>query len=157
MADEKPVTVGLAPNAVIADAAILLLRDAGIEAEAMAPEMHEESQPITGETELQWQRNALEIRVLDATKVEAARELLSSAATQATFQAMAQRRAQREGTVTAECEDCGKTSEWPASSMGRTETCPHCAGYMDIPDPDDQWGDVDFGDPEGENEGDEEN
>jgi hypothetical protein len=34
--------------------------------------------------------------------------------------------------------------------MGTTETCPHCTGYMDIPDPDDDWSGVDFGDPEGE-------
>ena len=31
--------------------------------------------------------------------------------------------------------------------MGTTEVCPHCAGYMDIPDPDDDWSDVDFGEP----------
>jgi hypothetical protein len=29
--------------------------------------------------------------------------------------------------------------------MGTTENCPHCTQYMDIPDPDDDWGDVDFG------------
>ena len=29
--------------------------------------------------------------------------------------------------------------------MGTTEICPHCNGYMDIPDPDEDWSDVDFG------------
>lgn len=151
--EAKPVTVGLAPNALIADAAILLLGDAGIAAEATPPEADLQSGPISGGSDLVWRnKNALEIRVLDPAKVQAALELLSAPATLATFQAMAERRAHREGTVTAECEECGKTSEWPATSMGKTETCPHCTAYMDIPDPDDDWGDVDFGDPEEDNE-----
>jgi hypothetical protein len=63
-----------------------------------------------------------------------------------------QKRATRTGTVTAVCEDCGKSSEWPAAVMGTTEICPHCSGYMDIPDPDEDWSDVDFGEEEGEEE-----
>ena len=51
----------------------------------------------------------------------------------------------RTGTVTVACEDCGKSSDWPATAMGTTEVCPHCAGYMDVPDPDEDWSDVDFG------------
>ena len=60
------------------------------------------------------------------------------------------KRAARTGTVTAVCEDCGKSSEWPAAEMGTTQVCPHCDGYMDVPDPDDDWGDIDFS--EGESE-----
>ena len=56
-----------------------------------------------------------------------------------------QRRASRTGTVTATCEECGKASEWPAVDMGSTQECPHCARYMDVPDPDEDWSDVDFG------------
>ena len=55
------------------------------------------------------------------------------------------KRSERTGTVSAVCEECGKESEWPAASMGTTETCPHCDSYMDVPDPDDDWDDVDFG------------
>ena len=60
------------------------------------------------------------------------------------------KRANRTGTVTAVCEECGKESEWPASAMGTTETCPHCFKYMDIPDPDEEneWSGVDFGEDE---------
>ena len=54
--------------------------------------------------------------------------------------------------MTATCEDCGKPSEWPAVTMGTTDLCPHCGAYMDIPDPDDDWSDVDFGAPEGDEE-----
>jgi hypothetical protein len=50
--------------------------------------------------------------------------------------------------VTATCEDCGKSSEWPAAVMGTTEVCPHCGGYMDIPDPDDDFSGMDFGEDE---------
>jgi hypothetical protein len=57
-------------------------------------------------------------------------------------------RSNRTGTVTAVCEECGKSSEWPATIMGTTETCPHCAAYMDIPDPDDDWAEVDVGEAE---------
>src|SRR6185437_7749027 len=46
-----------------------------------------------------------------------------------------QKRSERTGTVSAVCEDCGKASDWPASAMGTTQTCPHCAHYMDVPDP----------------------
>ena len=56
-----------------------------------------------------------------------------------------EKRASRTGTTTAICEDCGKSSDWPASAMGTTELCPHCQHYMDIPDPDEDWGGVDFG------------
>ncbi len=50
--------------------------------------------------------------------------------------------------MAAVCEECGKSSEWPAEVMGTTETCPHCQAYMDIPDPDDDWSGVDFGESE---------
>ena len=63
------------------------------------------------------------------------------------------KRASRTGTVTAVCEDCGKESEWPATAMGTTQTCPHCHCYMDVPDPDENWDDVDFGSEEPDNEG----
>ena len=35
--------------------------------------------------------------------------------------------------------------------MGKTEVCPHCGQYMDVPDPDENWDDVDFGGEAGEN------
>ena len=50
-----------------------------------------------------------------------------------------EKRSARTGTVTAVCDECGKSSEWPAAAMGTTENCPHCSQYMDIPDPDDDW------------------
>jgi hypothetical protein len=76
--------------------------------------------------------------------------LLADAQRTAQLHAIREQRAQRSGTVTATCEECGKPSDWPATSMGKTETCPHCHKYMDIPDPDDDWSGVDFGSEEEE-------
>ena len=43
------------------------------------------------------------------------------------------------------CAACGNHVYFPR------EICPHCGGYMDIPDPDEDWSDVDFGAEEGDN------
>jgi hypothetical protein len=66
----------------------------------------------------------------------------------AAVRAIQERRASRTGNVTVVCEECGKSSDWPATAMGTTEYCPHCQAYMDIPDPEDDWSDVDFGKPD---------
>jgi hypothetical protein len=90
-----------------------------------------------------------EVRVTDESSVQPARGLLAEhAEALEQLQSARKRREQRTGTTTAVCEECGKSSEWPASAMGTTETCPHCQNYMDIPDPEDDWSGVDFGEPE---------
>ena len=86
--------------------------------------------------------------MIDVAKVEDARKLLSDAAAHRAAARDPRPAAKRTGTVTAVCEECGKSSEWPATAMGTTETCPHCTAYMDIPDPEDDWSEVDFGEPE---------
>ncbi len=63
-------------------------------------------------------------------------------------QALREREAKRAtmtASITAECEECGKSSDWPGVYLGTTQDCPHCLSYMDIPDPDEKWDDVDFG------------
>jgi hypothetical protein len=92
----------------------------------------------------------VEVWVLNPEHAEPAKAFLDEEIKAA--EAEKARRASRTGTVTATCEDCGKASEWPAGTMGTTEICPHCGGYMDIPDPDEDWSDVDFGAEEGEEE-----
>jgi hypothetical protein len=37
--------------------------------------------------------------------------------------------------------------------MGTTEVCPHCTAYLDVPDPDEDWSGVDFGQAEDESAG----
>ena len=43
------------------------------------------------------------------------------------------------------CEDCGKTTSFPASLDGTTQECQHCDAYVDVGDL--PWDD-DFGEPE---------
>jgi hypothetical protein len=147
MAEGNPLTVFVAENSDLADAVLKLLGSAGIEAEAASPPPKAESEPITGITELVTS-DEIEIRVTNLKQVEAAKELLTSAVNAAALREVRDKRANRTGTVSAVCEDCGKSSEWPASDMGTTENCPHCGAFMDIPDPDDNWDGVDFGEDE---------
>jgi hypothetical protein len=94
-----------------------------------------------------------QVCILNAEQRDAALELLKEH--QEGVTALRERelkRASRTGTIMAECEDCGKSSDWPATLMGTTETCPHCQNYIDIPDPEDDWSGFDFGQPEEESE-----
>lgn len=36
--------------------------------------------------------------------------------------------------VSVACEECGKTSQFPASQLGSVESCPHCGAYVDVGD-----------------------
>ncbi len=147
MAEEQPATVFVAESLRVADTVVRFLSEVGIPAEIVTPPPPTESQPITGMTEASGPE-VFEVRVTDAGKVAAARELLESTAAALAVQAARQKRASRSGVVTATCEECGKSSDWPATAMGTTEYCPHCGAYMDIPDPDDDWSDVDIGKPD---------
>jgi hypothetical protein len=87
----------------------------------------------------------LEVRVVNPDHAEPARQAIADHREAiAELRAIQDRRANRTGTTTAVCEDCGKSSEWPAAEMGTTQVCPHCHNYMDVPDPDEQWDDMDF-------------
>jgi len=151
MAEEDPSTVFVAESLPMAEAAVKLLAGEGIEAEVIVPPPKAESQLITGVTDMV-EPDEFHIRILDATKAEEANKFLGSVITRGKLQAIRDRRANRTGTISAECEECGRASDWPATSMGTTETCPHCSAYMDIPDPDDDWSDMDFGEAEEDDE-----
>jgi hypothetical protein len=148
MAERDPRTVFVADSPALAEAVLQLLAGHGIPAEIEQPPPPETS-ALTGFSDAPPEE--FPILVTEPTKVDEARGLLATAEKIADVRANVAKRATRTGTVTATCEDCGKPSEWPAKSMGTTEVCPHCGGYMDIPDPDEDWSDVDFGAPEGEN------
>lgn len=145
MADDRdPRTVFVAENPKIADAVIHLLAASNIPAE-VGPVAPVETSALTGMSDAP---EEFPILVTDPTKVEEARALLTKAESYPEVRAVLEKRAARTGSVTATCEDCGKTSDWPATAMGTTEVCPHCGNYMDIPDPDEDWSGVDFGAPE---------
>lgn len=151
MADERdPRTVFVADSPRLADAVIRVLAANDIPAE-LAPIAPVETSALTGESSAPQEYPIL---VADPAKIDDARSLLARAEQYPEVRAVLERRAGRSGTVEATCEDCGKSSTWPATAMGTTEVCPHCGNYMDVPDPDDtEWSDVDFGSPEGDDEG----
>lgn len=96
----------------------------------------------------------LEVRVSDPARAADARELLAEhAEVVEQARAAAKRRAERTGTVSATCEECGAASDWEAAEMGTTQDCPHCGAYMDVPDPDESWDGVDFGEGDGDGDG----
>jgi len=151
MAEDNTSAVFVAPTLELAEAAVKLLAGEGIEAEVIVPPPKTASEPITGITDMV-EADEFQIRVVDPSKAEEANKFLVSVIASAKLRAIQEKRAARTGTVSVACEDCGKTSDWPATAMGTTETCPHCTAYMDIPDPDDQWADMDFGEAEEEDE-----
>lgn len=144
-------TVFTAESAHVAEAVVKLLAENDIPAEIVTGGPKTASDALTGATELV-QTDSFPVVVTDPAKTKAALDLLATAQTMAAVKAVRERRANRTGTVSAVCEDCGKASEWPAQAQGTTEVCPHCGGYMDIPDPDEDWSGVDFGTEEGEDE-----
>jgi hypothetical protein len=149
MAERDPRTVFVAENARLAEAVIQLLAGNGIPAEIEQPPPPESS-ALTGFSDSPPEE--FPVLVTAPGKVDEAKELLTSAENVAHLRAVREKRAARSGNVSATCEDCGKQSEWPATAMGTTEVCPHCGGYMDIPDPEDDWSGVDVGDAESEEE-----
>jgi Putative prokaryotic signal transducing protein len=78
----------------------------------------------------------VEVWVKDPADADRARQLLADR------DAEMQAKANREGTVQADCEECGRTATFPAAEQGTIQDCPHCGATMDVPDPDEEW-DVD--------------
>jgi hypothetical protein len=147
MAD-NPLPFFTAPDVRVATWMVNKLLEMGIPAEVRPDIPTTTVDPLTGATTMA-DPTRFEVVVTDPAKLEEARKVLEDQ--RAEVEARREARAARTGTVSAECEDCGKTSTWPASAMGTTESCPHCTAYMDVPDPDDDWGDLDVGDEDGEN------
>jgi len=153
MAEERdPRCVYVFEDAVAANALAAWLTDKGYPAL-----VHDPGPAVSGDalglTEAVG--TGFEVRVADPDHAAAARTAVDEQKEAlATVRAAQERRASRTGTVTVVCEDCGKASDWPAAEMGRTQNCPHCGGYMDVPDPDENWDGVDFSGEDGENEDD---
>jgi len=148
MAD--PQTVFLAENTQVADAVVALLASAGIPAEIVVPPPQAIVEPLPGVTAMADPPDSIEVRITNPAQLADARGLIDSAISAGVVKAIREKRASRTGSVTAQCEECGQPSEWPATAMGTTETCPHCLAYLDVPDPDDEWANIDVGEPEPE-------
>jgi len=153
MSEERdPRVVHVAPDLRIAGVLAAWFGEKGFPCEVVAPE--HPAEPPDGIGLEAAPAPGVEVRVLDVDQAQKAKEALAEAVEVDTaLRQLRERRAARTGTVSATCEECGAASEWPAADMGSTQECPHCARYMDVPDPDDDWGEVDFGTEDGEDEG----
>ena len=60
-------------------------------------------------------------------ELEAAAEILESVDTSASEAVSTE-------DITFECEECGKEITFPGSRRGKTETCPKCHEYVDVPE-----------------------
>lgn len=148
MADKLPISVFLAPDLRLAAMLAEWLISKGVGADVQVDMPAPDVDPVTGATTIR-SPSGVHVVVTDPAKEEEAKQLLADRA--AVAQAARERdaaRANRTGTVTAECEECGESSDWPATEMGTTQDCPHCGKYMDVPDPDEQWDDADYADEE---------
>jgi hypothetical protein len=145
MADKSPLSVFVAPDVRLASWVVDMLLKWGIPADVKADIPATTVDPLTGAT-MMADPTGFEVIVTDPAKVDEAKKMLAERIEEMqALEARREARANREGTVTAVCEECGKSSDWPASAMGSTENCPHCTAYMDIPDPEDDWADFDAG------------
>ena len=72
------------------------------------------SDPLTGLTEAS--EEEFEVRVVDAAKVDDARKLVRQRRSHRPVARDPRPASNRTGTVTAVCEECGKSSEWPATA-----------------------------------------
>ncbi len=73
----------------------------------------------------------IEVWALREDLVGRARELLAEY--KDTESAMLVEKSAR-GPVSAQCEDCGRASVFAGDRRGKTEVCPHCGGYVDVPE-----------------------
>ena len=75
----------------------------------------------------------IEVWVADKADSERARSLIAEH--QQSLSALLTRR-ESAGPVSAQCEECGGTSEFSGGQRGTVQNCPHCGRYLDVPDDD---------------------
>jgi hypothetical protein len=135
MTKSDPRCVFVAPSASQADVVVNMLGHAGIAAQVM------DRTTLGGFVGMTvWSSNGissrgLEVWVINENDLSQARTILGE------FEAQ-QRIAQQEklslGPVEAVCEECGKSSTFPAAKRGTVQDCPHCAAYLDVPGGEDE-------------------
>jgi hypothetical protein len=135
--DSDPRCVYVAEDRALAEAVVGWLAAQGIPAEVMdrpAPDGLEGLGALSG-----FSAAAQEVWVSDSSASHRARQLLVEHE-----QKLRAKREDRVGAVDVVCEECGETTAFPAAEQGTVQECPHCQAFLDVPDPDEDWGD-DFG------------
>src|SRR5258707_7287913 len=72
--------------------------------------------------------DGIEVWVLDESRAPQAKQLLEEHSETLAKQAAA---AQQGPPLGGCCEECGKSSEFPAKDRGTVKECPHCGAYLD--------------------------
>jgi hypothetical protein len=128
--DPKCVFVADSPG--MAEVVVLFLGSNNIQAQVMDPETLGGFLGLTPVSSTGISANGIEVWVHEPANAERARELIAQR--EEVLKEKAAKAATRTGTVKAECDECGKTSEFPAAQAGTVQDCPHCGEYMDVPD-----------------------
>lgn len=74
----------------------------------------------------------IEVWVLDEPRAPLAKQMLEEHSQSLARHATAA--AEQSGPIEVRCEDCGRTTEFPAQQRGSVQECPHCGEYLDVGD-----------------------
>lgn len=126
-----PKCVHIADSLNEAEAAVLFLKGHGLPAQVMNPATLGGLLGLTWMSRTGVSSTGLEVWVADPANVAPALQKLQEFAADQTKK-VADKEAK--GPVEAVCEECGKTSTFPAAQRDSTQDCPHCGEYMDVPE-----------------------
>lgn len=131
-----PKCVFVADNPGLAEVIVLFLGDNNIAAQVMNPATLGGLVGLTWLSQTGVSANGIEVWVDQAADAERARELIAQR--EEVLKEKAAKKKARTGTVKAECDECGKVSEFPSAEAGTVQDCLHCGEYMDVPDLEDE-------------------
>jgi hypothetical protein len=136
---QEPVAVYNASNNIEAQVICNILNDAGVEAYVtqdvsqvgtwlfgLLPEIHKPQV---------W---------IDRSEVDRAKPILEEYERQLIERRKADQQeiADKNASVQADCEECGRSSAFPSSQRGTVQDCPYCGAYVDVgdsPDAEEWW------------------
>jgi hypothetical protein len=130
MSKRDPRCVFVSPSASEADIVVTMLGHAGIPARVM------DRTTLGGFVGLTvWSSNGissrgLEVWVMDEKDLSHARTILGEFEAQKRIAAEEKRAL---GPIDALCEECGRTTTFPAEARGTVQDCRHCSAYLDVP------------------------
>lgn len=126
-----PKCVHVADSLSEAESVVHFLKGQGLAAEVMNPATLGGLLGLTWLSRTGVSANGLEVWVNDAADAPQALARLKEFAAEQTRKAEEK---DAQGPVAADCEECDRTSTFPAAQRGTTQDCPHCGAYLDVPD-----------------------
>jgi hypothetical protein len=138
-----PKCVCVSDSIALANTVVAWLGGNGIEAEVMNELTMGGFEGLTAFLPGKLSLRGVEVWVRKWADAESARTLADEHV--AKLAAERSERENRQGNIEVVCEDCHKTSIFPASLQGTIQDCSHCRATLDVPDANDDW---DVGEPE---------